>query len=488
TSASSAGATSRLQGSRTCTPSRCSRLPGRGSRRSISPLVEASRRSGRGARARSSCTRCARPRSRRPLSGARVRDRALVRARRRLRRRAGRSHPARRGQTRLDLPRHPRPGALRRRAGSALARVPSALREEPALLRRLHGAQRQHGDRRVPRAQSAADAGARARRLRRSGAEPQRRPARVRPGRAAVVGKRRRRRKRRPVRQRPAGDRQFREDQAARRGRTHRSLGDVGDRPAQSVALLVRPEDGRPVHRRRRPERLGGDRLRPARTIAPRLRLEPLRRPPAVRPREPRAGVDVRAPRPCLRARRRRLLRHGRLCLPRSDGRERRRAVLLRRLLQRARLERSHGRWKGDVAPARAVRRRIARLVRRGRAWRALPRVPGGPGLPARRLTVAAMKAAAALVAALAFAAPALAAGWPEFGYGPARQNAGRTIYVTTTYARTEAIDAKTGAVRWRYTPKTYDSYAGSYRITNMTPTVDPDGSAVYAGAPDGRI
>ena len=131
------------------------------------------------------------------------------------------------------------------------------------------------------------------------------------------------------------------------------------------------------------------------------------------------------------------------------------------------------------------------------------------------------MKAAAALVAALVFAAPALAAGWPEFGYGPARQNAGPastgvtaasigklrrrtidldgtvdsspvyaggTIYVTTTYGRTEAIDAKTGAVRWRYTPKTYDSYAGSYRITNMTPTVDPDGSAVYAGAPDGRI
>src|SRR5581483_920521 len=61
-------------------------------------------------------------------------------------------------------------------------------------------------------------------------------------------------------------------------------------------------------------------------------------------------------------------------------------------------------------------------------------------------------------------------------------------IYVTTTYGRTEAIDAGTGAVRWRYTPKTYDSYAGSYRITNMTPIVDPDGSALYAGAPDGRI
>jgi PQQ-like domain len=121
-------------------------------------------------------------------------------------------------------------------------------------------------------------------------------------------------------------------------------------------------------------------------------------------------------------------------------------------------------------------------------------------------------------MATLAFAAPA-AADWPEFGYDPGRHNTaptgiaaakvgklhrrtidldgtvdsspiavGGTIYVTTTYGRTEAIDAKTGGVRWRYTPPTYGSYAGSYRITNMTPIVDPGHSAIYAGAPDGRI
>jgi outer membrane protein assembly factor BamB len=125
-----------------------------------------------------------------------------------------------------------------------------------------------------------------------------------------------------------------------------------------------------------------------------------------------------------------------------------------------------------------------------------------------------------ALAVALASAAPA-AADWPEFGYDPGRHNVGPastgitaanvsklhrrtiqldgtvdsspisvrgTIYVTTTYGRTEAIAAASGRVLWRYTPPTYDSYAGSARITNMSPIVDPDRTAIYAGAPDGRI
>ena len=120
----------------------------------------------------------------------------------------------------------------------------------------------------------------------------------------------------------------------------------------------------------------------------------------------------------------------------------------------------------------------------------------------------------------LTFTASA-AADWPGFGYDPGRHNVGPassgitaakvgklhrrtveldgtvdsspisvhgTIYVTTTYGRTEAIAASSGRVRWRYTPPSYDSYAGSARITNMTPVADPDGTAIYAGAPDGRI
>lgn len=129
------------------------------------------------------------------------------------------------------------------------------------------------------------------------------------------------------------------------------------------------------------------------------------------------------------------------------------------------------------------------------------------------------MRLLASGTAALVLAAPA-AADWPEFGYDAARHNAapaggitganvahlhrrtvrldgtvdsspisvGGTIYVTTTYGRTEAITASNGNVRWRYTPPTYASYAGSARITNMTPIADPDGTAIYAGAPDGRI
>ena len=36
------------------------------------------------------------------------------------------------------------------------------------------------------------------------------------------------------------------------------------------------------------------------------------------------------------------------------------------------------------------------------------------------------------------------------------------TFFVTTTYGRTEAITAASGAVRWRFTPPGYSSWAGS--------------------------
>src|SRR5579864_4218931 len=62
------------------------------------------------------------------------------------------------------------------------------------------------------------------------------------------------------------------------------------------------------------------------------------------------------------------------------------------------------------------------------------------------------------------------------------------TIFVTTTYGRTEAIDAASGRVLWRYTPAAYSSLAGSPQITVMTPLADPSRTAVYAGEPDGKI
>ena len=62
------------------------------------------------------------------------------------------------------------------------------------------------------------------------------------------------------------------------------------------------------------------------------------------------------------------------------------------------------------------------------------------------------------------------------------------TFFVTTTYGKTEAIDAKTGAVLWRYTPQGYTSWAGSYQITTATPVADPSRQWIYAASPGGTI
>jgi hypothetical protein len=67
----------------------------------------------------------------------------------------------------------------------------------------------------------------------------------------------------------------------------------------------------------------------------------------------------------------------------------------------------------------------------------------------------------------------------------------GRThdvFFVTTSYGRTEAIDATSGKVLWRYTPSGYRTYVGTAQITTMTPLADPGRTAIYAGEPDGQI
>jgi PQQ-like domain len=61
-------------------------------------------------------------------------------------------------------------------------------------------------------------------------------------------------------------------------------------------------------------------------------------------------------------------------------------------------------------------------------------------------------------------------------------------FFVTTTYGRTEAVDASSGAVLWRFTPSGYSSWAGTYRITNSTPVADPSRRFLYSASPDGRI
>ena len=68
---------------------------------------------------------------------------------------------------------------------------------------------------------------------------------------------------------------------------------------------------------------------------------------------------------------------------------------------------------------------------------------------------------------------------------------AGKTrdvFVVTTTYGKTEAIDASTGRLVWKFTPPNYSSWAGSERITNSTPILSTDRRFVFAGAPDGKL
>ncbi len=59
---------------------------------------------------------------------------------------------------------------------------------------------------------------------------------------------------------------------------------------------------------------------------------------------------------------------------------------------------------------------------------------------------------------------------------------------VTTTYGKTLALDAATGAILWTFTPPGYDSFAGSRQITTAAPVADPDRQNLYAAAPDGQI
>jgi outer membrane protein assembly factor BamB len=61
-------------------------------------------------------------------------------------------------------------------------------------------------------------------------------------------------------------------------------------------------------------------------------------------------------------------------------------------------------------------------------------------------------------------------------------------FFVTTTYGKTIAIDADTGALLWEYTPSGFASWAGTAQITNSTPVADPDRQHIYAAAPDGAV
>jgi outer membrane protein assembly factor BamB len=151
-----------------------------------------------------------------------------------------------------------------------------------------------------------------------------------------------------------------------------------------------------------------------------------------------------------------------------------------------------------------------------------------------RPLCSAAALAAACILALPAaahrVAAPATGTDWPTFGFNAARDSSGPAdtgitaanvrglrrqqvqldgtvdaapIYlhdvkvgarthdvfvVTTTYGKTEAIDAANGRLLWRFTPAGFSSWVGSAQVTNSTPVADPSRRSVYSASPDGRI
>jgi outer membrane protein assembly factor BamB len=143
-----------------------------------------------------------------------------------------------------------------------------------------------------------------------------------------------------------------------------------------------------------------------------------------------------------------------------------------------------------------------------------------------RALLVAGACAAVAAAAAYARSSAPSSHDWPRYGYDTARHNSapdttitaanvsrlrrlrvrldgtvdsspiyvakgvrGRDVFVvTTTYGRTEALDANTGRVAWRYTPAAYSQVAGTYQFTTAAPALSTDRTAVYASSSDGFI
>jgi outer membrane protein assembly factor BamB len=61
-------------------------------------------------------------------------------------------------------------------------------------------------------------------------------------------------------------------------------------------------------------------------------------------------------------------------------------------------------------------------------------------------------------------------------------------FFVTTSYGKTIAVDADSGAVLWEYTPPGFAAWVGTAQITNSTPAADPDRQHIYAAAPDGTV
>ena len=167
--------------------------------------------------------------------------------------------------------------------------------------------------------------------------------------------------------------------QPLRRRRGGGPRGDMGLRPAQPLAVQLRPRDGRPVGRRRGAESIRRGERRQA---GPQLRVERdggLALLPAGELRLTGPGDAGRRVRP-----RRRMLGDGRVRVPRASPADPVRSVPVRRLLQRQDMG-AEARWRGgDGADAHRGHRAVHLLVRRGPVGRGLRADVRGRDIPLR--------------------------------------------------------------------------------------------------------
>jgi outer membrane protein assembly factor BamB len=61
-------------------------------------------------------------------------------------------------------------------------------------------------------------------------------------------------------------------------------------------------------------------------------------------------------------------------------------------------------------------------------------------------------------------------------------------FFVTTSYGRTLAVDARTGSILWQYVPPGISAWEHSPQITTSAPAIDPGRRYLYAASPDGKI
>jgi hypothetical protein len=60
--------------------------------------------------------------------------------------------------------------------------------------------------------------------------------------------------------------------------------------------------------------------------------------------------------------------------------------------------------------------------------------------------------------------------------------------FVTTSYGRTIAIDAGTGAILWQFVASGVNSSPGNPQVTSASPTIDPDRRYIYSASSNGVI